>query len=474
MRLRLRFIAALAVSLLALSITAIARTGGSEPAPRPVAPGGLPVATDAPDRDDAAQPRRDREAERAAQLSRLRRSGTIRAALRRLALLHLISTSEHRRLRRTLWTAQRAHSRLRGTRRAELGAVIATAQRLAPSHTLTASRIEPIFLTLRRNRDFWTQRALPRAGRRVTFGRDPVVFEYYPGRGLALQPLAGFGRASAMASLCLAAHTRYRCRPHALRRLLERMLSLAADRGDFRAWEYYFSFAGGRVPWISAMTQATAAQALSRAARALDEPRYEQAALGALGALEARPPVGVGLRSGAGSHYVMYSFDPRLRILNGELQALIGLREAALLTGSARATRLYQRAEPATRRSVRAFDTGAWSLYSNRGEESTLGYHRLVGTFLGVLCRRTGRPQYCVTQRRFKRYERQPPRVRLRATPPIRRGRPARIRFSLSKLSRVRVVVWGRHGVQLRREAQFAHGTHTLRWTPPRGGAVRV
>ena len=37
---------------------------------------------------------------------------------------------------------------------------------------------------------------LPRPGSRITFRGDPVVFEYYSGRGLAIQPLASFGKAT--------------------------------------------------------------------------------------------------------------------------------------------------------------------------------------------------------------------------------------------------------------------------------------
>ena len=205
---RLRFIAALALSLLVASVTLVARTGGTEPAPPRAQAAGPATTGPAGAPETPAAQRRARAAERKAQLKRLRRSPTIRAAIKRLHLLNLISTTEHRRLRRTLWAAERAHRRLGGTRRAELGAALGIARRLARNHTLTASRIAPIFTTLRRNREFWTQRALPRAGERFTFGRDPVVFQYYPGRGLALQPLASFGRASAMASLCLAQATR--------------------------------------------------------------------------------------------------------------------------------------------------------------------------------------------------------------------------------------------------------------------------
>ena len=110
----------------------------------------------------------------------------------------------------------------------------------------------------------------------------------------------------------------------------------------------------------------------------------------------------------------MYSFAPDLRILNGELQTLIGLRDVARIAGSGRARRLFRRAEPMARRTVPGFDTGAWSLYSANGKESTLGYHRLVAGFLVGLCRRTATPTYCAAGRRFERYVREPPRVHVR------------------------------------------------------------
>jgi D-glucuronyl C5-epimerase C-terminus len=474
----MRLVVALAVSLLVVSTAALAREGADDAPARPqvhaAAPAKPSPAQRALERARIEGRRHKRTVARRAQLARLSRSPTIRAALKRLVLLHGISPTEQQRLRHTLYAAQRAHSRLSGTRRAELGAVIAAAEALARTHTLTASRVPAVFLTLRRNREFWTQRALPSAGARFTFGRDPVVFQYYPGTGLALQPLASFGRASAMASLCLAADTRYRCRPRALRKLLDQMLALGVERGGFLAWEYYFRFAGGTPPWISAMTQSTGAQALARAGRALDVARYVRAARRALGALDVRPPVGVGIRTAAGRQFVMYSFDPGQRVLNGELQALIGVREAALLIHSSRAEHLYAQAEPEARRTVRSYDTGAWSLYSRGGEESTLGYHKLLTGFLGVLCRRTGRPEYCVTQRRFARYEHEPPRVRLHVPRRIRRGRPTTLRFTLSKISHVRVVIWGPRGVQARRDMRLPRGHHAVRWTPPYRGRVRL
>lgn len=417
---------------------------------------------------------RARVAARRAELRILRRSRTVRGALRRAWVAGAIHRSTYARLRRVWWTARRAHARLSGRRRAELGAVIAVAADLARNRALSASRLDAVFLTLRRNRDYWTRRALPAPGERFSFGHDPVTFQYYAGRGLQIQPLASFGHANALSSSCLLPHPRFRCRPRALRRLLNRMLALGSERGGFLAWEYLFEFGGGTPPWISAMTQATGAQALARGRRVLGDRRYGMAARRALGAFEQPPPTGVAVAAGAGRRYAMYSFAPELRILNGELQAVIGLRDTATLLGSGRAWNLYARGEGVARRAVRAFDTGAWSLYSQGGLESTLGYHRLLADFLDALCRRTHAPTYCATGRRFARYVREPPRVQLGRLRGVRTRRATALQFSLSKVSRVSVRVWNRRGLELRRDLQLARGRYSVPWVPELRGRHRV
>jgi hypothetical protein len=469
---RRRDIALLAVLACLAGASAVAR--GGEP--------GIRAASAAQQRAPAArlageQRRLSARAARAADragLRALRRSRSVRGALRRAWLRGAIDAATHERLRRVWWTAGRARAHLHGRRRAELGAVIDATARLARQRRLTAGRLQPVFLTLRRNRDFWTRRRLPVPGQRWQFGRDPVTLQYYAGRGLQIQPLASFGRANALASSCLRRTARARCRPRALRRLLDRMLELGSTRGDFLAWEYEFGFGRGAPPWISAMTQATAAQALARGRVVLGDRRYGAAARRALGAFAQPPPVGVAVGVRGGARYTMYSFDPGLRILNGELQAVIGLRDTATLLGSGRAWGLYARGERVARRAVRAFDTGAWSLYSERGRESTLGYHRLLGGFLDGLCRRTHVAVYCSTGRRFARYLREPPRLRLARLRGARARRATAITFSLSKVARVSVLVWGRRGIELRRDLQLARGRHSLRWVPALRGRHRL
>jgi antitoxin (DNA-binding transcriptional repressor) of toxin-antitoxin stability system len=446
--------------------------------------------------------RERREAARLAELRALRRSKTVKGALRRAWLARAISRDRYMQLRRTWWLARRDVGRLSGTRRAELASVVAMTERLARARLLTASRLDPVFLTIGRNREFWTARALPAPRTRLTFAGDPVVFEYYSGRGLAIQPLASFGRANALAAACVRTAAPHRCRPAALRRLLDRMVELATQRGGFLAWEHFFAFGSGAPPWISAMTQATGAQALARGARALGgaalggrardgrapggpplgsgarlrAATYARAARRALGAFDERPPLGVAVAAGGGRRYAMYSFAPSLQVLNGELQTLIGLRDVARISRSRHAGRLFARGEPAARRAVRGFDTGAWSLYSAGGRESTLGYHRLVAGFLGGLCRRTGTAVYCVAGRRFERYVAEPPRVHVRKLRRLRAGRRTTIRFTLSKISDVQLQVRDRRGRVTRSSGLRAlpHGRHSVSWVPSRSGPHRL
>src|SRR6202035_586451 len=90
----------------------------------------------------------------------------------------------------------RSLGRLGGTRRTELGAVLANARAIAAAGQLTASRLPALFLTLERNRHWWTSEPLLSSGERVSFPGSRIVWEYYPGQGLEIQWLATFGEAN--------------------------------------------------------------------------------------------------------------------------------------------------------------------------------------------------------------------------------------------------------------------------------------
>ncbi len=367
--------------------------------------------------------------------------------------------------RRATWAAARTSlARLTGTRRAELGAVVANLRDIAARGYLTVSRLEPLFLTLARNRQWWTTGPLLSPGRRVAFKGSRLVWQYYPSQGIELQMLASWAKANAFW---------VQGRDDWLTQLVGELVPLAARRGDGIAWEYYFRFGGGRPPWTSAMSQGTALQALGRAALRLGTPELLDTGRAALALFRERPPVGVRVRTSVGDHYLLYSFAPGQRVLNGFAQALVGLYDYGELTDDARARELFAAGDAEARAEVPRYDTGAWSLYQP-GRESDLGYHRLVRGFLRTLCERTEAPVYCTTARRFSWYLREAPRVALR-TRRVRAGRVAELDFSLSKVARVGLTVRRGDRTVFATSAQVGYGQRGFLWRPPRApGAYTV
>lgn len=409
---------------------------------------------------------------RTLELRRLSRSLTVRAALRRMWLAGAINRARYLHARGTLWRAERTLHRLRGARARELAAVLALPARLAQRRLLTSSRLSLVLLTVRRNAQFWAAAPFPVAGKRITFARDPVVFRYEGGQGLHVHMLGTAGKVNGLARDC--AHRPTRCNRPRLRLALARLLQVSSRRGGFVAWESLYRYGGGTPPWISAMTQGTAIQALARGARALDEPALLQQARRALGAFEQPPPVGISVRAPGGRSYLMYSFAPRLRIINGFLQAITGVHDLATVSGSARARRIFGRGDRAARAMLASFDTGAWSLYHQGGRETNLEYHRLTAAFLRNLCRRTRARIYCGEARRLGIYERQPPRIGVVRLRGLRTRRPVRIAFALSKVSDVRVAMASRSGAVVLRRARLGRGAHDITWVPRRRGRYRL
>jgi hypothetical protein len=461
--------------VLAGLVLALAGCGGDKPA-RPAAADRAgepaPWRTDELDRVGRARAAAEEVAWRRAELAKLERSVTVRAALRRALLTESIGRGAHAAYRAALDGAREAERRLTGARQVEQSAVLSSVEQLAAERRLTPSRLPAVFLNLRRNTRTWTQEPFPLAGERRSFG-DAAVFQYVPGRGMQLHPLATWGKVNWQLRRCLLTRG-HDCAERRLRRRIDRLARLPARRGGFVAWEYYYAYAQGSPPWISGMAQATAIQALSRAAIALDARRYKRLARRALGAFETPPPAGVAVPAAGGRRYVMYSFAPTLQILNGELQAINGLRDAAVLGRDERAARLVASGDRAARAALGGFDTGAWSLYSSAGGESTLAYHQLTTNILAELCRRTERPAYCRAQRRFARYETEPPRIGIAPSRGLRARRTTPLRFTLSKGSDVRVRVYGPRGVVMARDMQLDRGDHDLSWTPPSRGRFHV
>jgi hypothetical protein len=396
-----------------------------------------------------------------------KRVDPVRQAVKRASVAGEIDAATADRYLEIYKSAVRLRPRLPFVRERELSYVIDVLRRLGHGGRLNASRMPALFLILDRNRQWWATKGPPATNARVRFAPSEVLFEYYPGRGLQLQPLANFGLANGFWQ----SHQDER-----LRTLVDELVAVRTTRVGFATWEYDFDFGGGSPPWISGMAQATAMQALARAGTRLSDPALLDVARSAAGAFKQKAPLGVLVPRDGGSWYPLYSFAPRLYVLNGMLQTLIGLDTYRTLTGDPLGSALFDAGDRVARAHIAEYDTGAWSLYSRSptgpGAEANLNYHTLNRDFARKLCRITTAPEYCTSADNFASYLRAAPTLQpfAAAPAPATGGRGVRFHFTLSKVGRVGITVKESESgrVYLSTSAPFSHGVHFFRWVPPR------
>ena len=145
------------------------------------------------------------------------------------------------------------------------------------------------------------------------------------------------------------------------RRLGDALVARGAHQFGGVAWEYYFSYGGGRAPWLSGMAQAVAAQAFTRAANLVPDSAstYLAAARGAYRVIPARLVTNVS----AGPWIRLYSFDSTA-VLNAQLQTIYSLKTYAAKASDTRADALATRMQTTAIAMLPRFDTGYWTYYS--------------------------------------------------------------------------------------------------------------
>ena len=305
---------------------------------------------------------------------------TVTAALQSLQRSGQITPALYTKYTSAYTTAKRSLGKLSGTRHAELGAVMSNVQAMAASGYFIASRLPVIFLTLENNRKWWTTEPLLASGTRVSFPGSKIVWEYYGGQGIEIQWLGTFGEGN---GYFLSGRENAN-----LHQLLGEVLPLATKRAGGIAWEYMFQFDGGKPPWTSGLSQGTALQVFARSWQRFKEPELLTAAQQALGIFQTPPPNGVQVKTPAGSEYAEYTYAPGDRILNGFIQATIGLYDYTQITQDPLGQKLFEAGDAEARAETPHYDTGAWSMY-DQFSESNLNYHELLTEFLVHLCERT-------------------------------------------------------------------------------------
>jgi hypothetical protein len=311
----------------------------------------------------------------------------------------------------------------------------------------TSPRSLALFSTLAFNERWLAGHAVEGSHPDLT-GDDGVVYRFFWSHGYVFHPLANFAKLNELAA---------RGDDEGAVRLAQALLARAIPRGDGLVWEYEFPYASGRAPWTSGMVQAVAAQALARAGDQLSDPTLLDAADAAYAAVPGLLSSG----SPARPWVALYSFD-RVPVLNAQLQAALSLGDYAELTGDPDAQAFADRLTTSAQTLLPRFDTGYWSRYSLRGDDSPLHYHDYVIALLRKLAARTGDAAWSDTADRFLAYETQPPVLKLGGTPAtLRRHASAKFTFWLSKTSTVTLRV-GKAVLS----GTLGHGSHTFVWEP--------
>ena len=201
----------------------------------------------------------------------------------------------------------------------------------------------------------------------------------------------------------------------------------------------------------------------------------------------------------AGALYAEYTYAPSDRILNGFIQALVGLYDYSSITRDPLGLLLFEAGDAEARALVPLYDTGAWSMYDQFGE-SNLNYHELLTEFLQHLCERTRNGQpftptpvpasgtsttttstpipgdqiYCTTAEHFTTYLQTPPLIALLTTS-LEGGTRAGVQVSLSKISTVRLTIHKGTRMVWTNSAYVGRGKPKLVWpTPAAGGTFNV
>ena len=104
------------------------------------------------------------------------------------------------------------------------------------------------------------------------------------------------------------------------------------------------------------------------------------------------------------------------------------------------------------------FDTGAWSLYSLGGAESTLNYHVFDTNLLKRIAAQTQSPAWIARADRFDRYLSEPPALSA-AGPKRPVKKEAQISIWVSKMSRVSLTIAGSTSWMT-----LSRGSHTFYW----------
>jgi hypothetical protein len=283
-------------------------------------------------------------------------------------------------------------------RRAPVKWQIRMVRDLAASGRLTGDRVIPVFSQLSRNTAWFRGNGPRPAGTDKRFKGSRIIFQYFSGTGWQFHPLSNFAKLNAVWTVDTAPSRR------AQRKYARELIHWGVKRGNALTWEYYFDYEGSPAPWISAISQGAAIQSLARVAYRMHNKSMMRSAKRGLKAFATPAPLGLKVERDGGYHYLGYSGNTDLIILNMFLSSLHGIHDYAQNSDDKNGRRLFQKGVDAALVEAPKFDTGSWSKYSLSGEMTDRHYHDLTITFLGQVCHDSKEKLFCNLRDKFASY----------------------------------------------------------------------
>jgi hypothetical protein len=174
-------------------------------------------------------------------------------------------------------------------------------------------------------------------------------------------------------------------------------------------WEYRDTL---KAPWYSGLAQGQGISVLVRAYKETQDPRYLDAASGALASFHnSISDGGVTFTDEHGDlWFEEYIVSPPTHILNGFIWAAWGIYDYFLATRDNAAQALFYRATETMLRNLDRYDLGFWSLYEQSGTRLPMVaspfYHQLHIVQLRIMHRFTGEDAFAQVADRWQGYAR--------------------------------------------------------------------